>query len=616
MERYPQTKVTFGLGFNILAISLLLFAPLASVPFVSAQPTPNVTQPSSMYSLQSSTVVSHSDNGTSHGGAPSGSNSTTATGGTSKNNGTSPAYAVQPSPPVPVPAGATWKHWSKADPNDPNVLVNFTGSTTTVYVDLTNTAYNDLAGSSCANPACTPNDGQFSYQWNIVFPKDSNFMIQAVIEFDTVSNSCYAHAQSSTGSPSTSKYSFSCSSLTAPGDSFEWLVTTTSSDFNTIEFELNGVLKMTWTSSNVFGCTAPCISMTDVYAQSVWAGAESGPLAYTYGNMYSGAGDMDYTGVHMFNCGSSSCIIVVTAEYSNAQYTNLSGSGTSYDQTYLAGSFVTSYVTSGASGGSVTNPSYIVGEPDGNYAVLAAPNSGDSAYDEGSFGAKYNGTIAIYGYSYNNGGGAYYSYVQVAVSATGSSWTTVYSATWDPSSGNTPTYIPIASVTGIEYVKITVSDNSGLSAKIYVDAISIFVGSYVQSQPTGGYGTTGGGTVTNPTDIVGIPDSAYTNLHAPNSGDSAWVEGNFGTLYSGELVIDGYSYNNGGGAYYSYVTVQVSSTGSSWTTVYTNTWNPSSGNTPTWITIASVSNIQYVKVTVSYNGGYSGDIYMDAIFVA
>src|SRR5579863_8508539 len=224
---------TFVFGARMLAIVLLLCAPLASLPYALAQSTPNTTHSSFALSSipPSSGVVTNNDNGTTQGGGSGGSNSTATTGGTSKDNGTSPLYAVQPSPPVPVPAGATWKHWSKADPNDPNALVNFTGSTTTIYVDLTNTAYNDLAGSSCANPACTPNNGQFSYQWNIVFPTDSNFMIQAVIEFDTVSNSCYAHAQSSTGSPSTSTYSFSCSSLTAPGDNFEWIVITTSSDF-------------------------------------------------------------------------------------------------------------------------------------------------------------------------------------------------------------------------------------------------------------------------------------------------------------------------------------------------------------------------------------------------
>lgn len=608
------------LNLRTISILLLFAASLICSPFAIAQALPagSATPAQSSASMNPSLgPAASNNNGTNHEGNSTGGSPSIPTNGTSIDNDTSPTYLVTEKHPVPVPAGATWKHWSKLDPNDPNVLVNFTGSTTTVYASLSATTDNYLSGSSCGAPPCTPNNGNFSYQWNIVFPKDSNFMIQAVIEFDTVSNSCYAHAQSSTGSPGTSTYSFSCSSLTAPGDDFEWVVSTTSSDFNTIEFELNGVVEKTWTSSNVFGCTAPCISMTDVYGQSVWAGAESGPLSETYANMYSGAGDMDYTGVHNFNCGSASCVIVVTVEYSNAQYTNLSGSGSTWSQTYLAGSFLTSYVTSGTTGGgSVANPSYIVGQPDGSYAELRGPNSGDSAYDEASFGNAYNGTIAIYGYSYNNGGGAYYSYVQVAVSSTGSSWTTVYSDTWNPSSSNTPTWIPVASVTGMEYVKVTVSYNSGDSANIYIDAISIFIGSYVQSQPAGGYGTTGGGSVTNPTDIVGLPDSALTELRAPNSGDSAWAEGNFGTLYSGELVVDGYSYNNGGGAYYSYLTVQVSSTGSSWTTVYQNTWNPSGTNTPTWITVGSVSNIQYVKVTVTYNSGDSANLYIDAIYVA
>lgn len=531
----------------------------------------------------------------------------------SGSNGTSLPPTQNSPPPVVVPPGARWLHYLE-DPNDPNVLFNLTGSLSSVYVDLTNTAYNDMTGASCGGPPCSPTNGMWSYQFNVVFPTDSNFMLQDVIEVNTVTNSCYAHGQSSSGTPSTPTYSFACSNILLPGENFKWVIDSSSNLFVDTKFVLNGVTAYTWTSSAVFGCSS-CISMKDVYAQSVWAGAESGPLNYVYANLYSGQGDMDYAGVNQFNCGSSTCVIVVTVEYSNAQYTNPTGSGTTWNQTYDAGVLVSSYVASGATGtGSVTNPAYIVGPPDGLYATVAAPNSPDTAYDEGSFGSANSGTLVIYGYSYNNGAGAYYSRVQVQASSDGSTWTTVYTNTWSPSSNNQPAWVTIASVTGIKYVKVTVSYYSGYSARIYIDSISLFISSYAQSETNSGH--SGGGTVTNPTYVVGPADGLFTLLTGPNSGDSSWVEGNFGALYSGQLVIDGYSYNNGVGAYNSYVQVQVSSDGVSWSTVYTNFWAPSSTNTPTWITIGSVSNIQYVKVTVSFHSGWSAKVYIDAWFVA
>jgi hypothetical protein len=122
-----------------------------------------------------------------------------------------------------------------------------------------------------------------------------------------------------------------------------------------------------------------------------------------------------------------------------------------------------------------------------------------------------------------------------------------------------------------------------------------------------------GGVVTNPTYLEGGPDGRYANLHASNLGDCAWVIANFGKScqtmqFTGHLYIYGYSINNGAGAYYSNVTVKVSSTGTTWTRIYSQIWGPSSG--PSGVLIGSVTNVQYVNITaVDCKGTHCGNYY-------
>ncbi len=163
-----------------------------------------------------------------------------------------------------------------------------------------------------------------------------------------------------------------------------------------------------------------------------------------------------------------------------------------------------------------------------------------------------------------------------------------------------------------------VIQNDGCYENVVVNSASqasLYYGytQYIQGVPS--FGSTGTGSVSNPTYIVGGPDGKLANLHARNSPDTAYVEGDFGNIYSGTLSIDGYSYNNNVNAYYSTVQVQVSSDGSHWSTIYEQTWNPSSNNQPSWITIGGVSGIRYVLIT-AIDSGYSANVYIDSIRIA
>jgi hypothetical protein len=127
------------------------------------------------------------------------------------------------------------------------------------------------------------------------------------------------------------------------------------------------------------------------------------------------------------------------------------------------------------SGGSVTTPTNVQGGPDGGYANLHAPNTGNCAWEIADMAASFTGTLSLYGYSYNNGAGAYYSNVTIWVSGSGTTWTKLYSHTWSPASA--PSWVTIGSVSSIRYVNITVVDYNGHgcsycgdSGNIYVDA--------------------------------------------------------------------------------------------------------------------------------------------------
>lgn len=492
-------------------------------------------------------------------------------------------------------------------------LFNLTGSVSSVTVTNFDSTNNSYSGSSCGAPPCTPNNGVFSYQFNVELPSHSDFFLQNVVEFDLATDVCYAHAQSASGSPGTPTDSFICSAATSPGDYFEWIVDTTGGYFTQIEFMLNGHLSETWTEDQIFDCTGSCVTMYNAYAQSVWAGNESSPLAHSFSNAFSGSGIMSYSGLEVLNCDHSPCAdeLEATAEYSNVAATNATDS--LMNQTYYGGSYFLNSVSSDNSthAVAVADPTGIVGPPDGEYALLWAPNSGDWAWTEDSFGTAYNGTFAIYGYSAND----YSSQIVLEVSKTGlsGSWTTVYNGLLSDSSGNTPTWIPLASVTDAKFVNITAED-TGLSSKVYIDAASLYLGSFAQSVGRSHANT---GSVLNDSLAVGVNDGESAELEAHLPTDQAILYANLGTAYSGRWEIDAYSKTG----YDSTIDLYISETNTtdSWVLIDHEVITPGSLS---WLTLnyssyrnGFINSAQYLKIVVSYENGEASDLFIDAIYV-
>lgn len=140
-----------------------------------------------------------------------------------------------------------------------------------------------------------------------------------------------------------------------------------------------------------------------------------------------------------------------------------------------------------------------------------------------------------------------------------------------------------------------------------------------------------GGVVVNPSNIEGGPDNLLTEMTAPNGGTWSYIETDFGQGFTGTISIDGYSYNNNGGAYYSHVIVSVYDPFSeSWSKIYDVNcapnanpppncpWNPSNNNSPAWVSVGTVTQfpVEDMNITVVDNTGYSGRLYIDAVSIS
>jgi hypothetical protein len=359
-----------------------------------------------------------------------------------------------------------------------NQLFNITSANSNVVTTIDSSTYNEIYGGSCtvtkpavSQPPCNPTDGMFSYQFNVYFPLFNNgngFFFQSVIEVDLSTNTCYANNGAGPNY-------FSCYLATAP-NVIQWIISSSSNYFTYTQLLIDGSQYYYADSQQIFGCSS-CASMTDAYGQSVWVGwGSTNTQDGSYANFYQGEGSMTYSGMSLYsctkNCGST---LIVTGETSNMQYTPASCNG-QCSQTFLVGAVGGSvYNTQTFGSGSVTNPSYILGAPDGESAQIYGGNPGDGgeiSVELGGGYSTYSGFLVIDGYSYYNSCGCgYYSHVYVYTSSDGSNWAQVYSATWDPHSGNPIAWIKITGAGNTQYVKIEAIDDNGYSANIYIDSV-------------------------------------------------------------------------------------------------------------------------------------------------
>jgi hypothetical protein len=156
----------------------------------------------------------------------------------------------------------------------------------------------------------------------------------------------------------------------------------------------------------------------------------------------------------------------------------------------------------------------------------------------------------------------------------------------------------------VEYIKITAS-YSGTPADIYIGSISMFMGSYGESQTNSNTG------VTTPGYALGVNDGHNAVLQATSANPTAWIQIGFGTLYSGDLLLRGYLSSGSNSS----VTVEVSSTGApgSFEPVPNAcNWKGSA----TWVDCSGISQALYVLIEVSYGHPGNAELYLDAVYIA
>jgi hypothetical protein len=300
--------------------------------------------------------------------------------------------------------------------------------------------------------------------------------------------------------------------------------------------------------------------------------------------------------------------LTATGEYSNFHATNMTGSGTNWNETYLAGAFISSVV---AYGGSTSSQNNILGMPDGLVATINPSSTGSYGYVKGSFGGKYNGTITVCGFS--SGGGSSQVTVKVSRDNVLGSWTTLYSKFWGATAMTGHSCMPMGSGTNVRYVLFVQNYTSGAGVIVNIDAISVAMSSYAQASPT--CLPTGNGQALLPGNIVGVNDSSSAELKALSSGDAGCVIADFGNKYSGQIALDLTS----GSGFTSTVSISVSLDGLSFTPIGFSFQCSSTANCPSsfpqWRVTFFTNSARYVKVSVSYSAVPS-DLFLDAIFLA
>jgi hypothetical protein len=204
-------------------------------------------------------------------------------------------------------------------------------------------------------------------------------------------------------------------------------------------------------------------------------------LDYEYGQFVAGGTIYDVGGPSTSLSGTITGLS--EGPYSGACATNTFNLGSWSNTIYgynepsftVEGQCTNNYESSGTVGGGViSDPTWAAGTPNGDEAELRGPNLGDGANVTVDFGQSVDsGDLCLFGYSDNNGNGAYDSTVVVSTSPDDTTWTTLTTTTISPSSTNNPTWINLGSVgSSYEYVNVTAVDNNNLSANFYLGAVA------------------------------------------------------------------------------------------------------------------------------------------------
>jgi rhodanese-related sulfurtransferase len=131
-------------------------------------------------------------------------------------------------------------------------------------------------------------------------------------------------------------------------------------------------------------------------------------------------------------------------------------------------SSIQAYSWYGSAACHVWNPDNLNGaNSDGNYAQIYAGNYGDQAMIVGYMNENAYGNIYLYGYSASG----YYSHLYVYVSPNNSNWYQVTSTEIDPSSAYSINCGYYSST--FRYIAIVAYDDWGLSANLFIDAVSV-----------------------------------------------------------------------------------------------------------------------------------------------
>jgi hypothetical protein len=241
---------------------------------------------------------------------------------------------------------------------------------------------------------------------------------------------------------------------------------------------------------------------------------------------------------------------------------------------------------------------------------MTTTGTGQGAWVQGGFASEYFGTIAICGETTESGSATVR--IQTSNDDFSTTPTTVYDKNWTSAAlGLTNSCKPLASDPGAEYVRVIANYSSGGGLSIYVDAISIYVGSYAYAF----YGTshTGMGSVSFSDNALQVNDSKVADLTAPSSGSTGTLVLDLGTHYGGRLVL-----NVGSASYSSTIDIEVSPTGGVGSYTTSDTFSVAAGGVGAaeWQTadVALFNNDKYVGITETY-AGHPVTLYVDAIYV-